>query len=230
MLKSVLKGWLGEKAGAIANWLYLPADTYHRLNDVTLMTENGTTQIDHVIVSRYGIFVVEAKNIDGWIFGDERSPHWTQVLHGRKHRFQNPLHQNYRHVMALGSLLGVEPDKLHSVVMFWGDAVFKTPMPPNVLTKGYASYIKSFQSVVFTDDEVRRIVDVIQAGRLQPSLATRHAHIKSLQARFDSTSTCPKCGSALVERQVSRGQRAGQRFLGCASFPRCRYTRELAEK
>jgi restriction system protein len=33
----------------------------------------GTTQIDHVVVSRYGIFVIETKNMTGWIFGDANS-------------------------------------------------------------------------------------------------------------------------------------------------------------
>lgn len=36
---------------------------------------------------------------------------------------------------------------------------------------------------------------------------------------------CPQCGSPLVERNAKRGQRAGQVFLSCADFPRCRYGR-----
>lgn len=36
--------------------------------------------------------------------------------------------------------------------------------------------------------------------------------------------SCPRCGSELVERQVKRGTNAGNTFLGCSSFPKCRYT------
>ena len=36
--------------------------------------------------------------------------------------------------------------------------------------------------------------------------------------------SCPRCGSELVERQAKRGTNAGNTFLGCSSFPKCRYT------
>jgi hypothetical protein len=78
------------------------------INNVTIPTPNGTTQIDHVIVSRYGVFVVETKNMDGWVFGDERNSHWTQSIFGKKYKFQNPLHQNYRHTKALSEFLGID--------------------------------------------------------------------------------------------------------------------------
>ena len=38
---------------------------------------------------------------------------------------------------------------------------------------------------------------------------------------------CPSCGSELVERQAKRGAHAGNAFLGCSAFPKCRYTEEL---
>jgi restriction system protein len=31
-------------------------------------------QIDHVVVSPYGVFVIETKAMDGWIFGSEKQP------------------------------------------------------------------------------------------------------------------------------------------------------------
>ncbi len=70
-LKSAIKGWVGEVQGTLAKKIFLDSRTYVDLNNITIPTGNGTTQIDHVIVSRYGIFVVEDKNMDGWIFGDE---------------------------------------------------------------------------------------------------------------------------------------------------------------
>lgn len=39
-------------------------------------------------------------------------------------------------------------------------------------------------------------------------------------------STCPRCGNKLVQRIARNGARSGERFLGCASFPKCRYTRD----
>ncbi|MFA0570919.1 nuclease-related domain-containing protein, partial [Vibrio gallaecicus] len=56
---------------------HLPASDYTLIKDVTLPTEEGTTQIDHVVVSKFGIFVVETKNMKGWIFGSKSQKQWT---------------------------------------------------------------------------------------------------------------------------------------------------------
>lgn len=136
-LNSNFKGWLGELKGLLAHRLLLDRRVYHSLHDVTLPTPEGTTQIDHILVSRFGVFVIEAKNFEGWIFGSEHSAQWTQNLYEHKSRFQNLLHQNYRHTQALSEYMRLPQEKLHSLVMFWGDCTFKTPLPHNVINKGY---------------------------------------------------------------------------------------------
>ncbi len=232
-ITTMLKGWVGEAKGGLAAKLFLDGKVYRSVNNVTLETGNGTTQIDHVIVSRFGVFVVEAKNYQGWIFGGENQAEWTQSLPGgKKFRFQNPLRQNYRHIKALSEFLGLPEDRFHSVVMFWGESQFKTPMPPNVLSRGYATYIKGKASVLFSDEEVEQMVGALQTGRMPAGLIkgleTRKAHLESLKARHSSTTQCPKCGSALAERTAKSGSRAGMKFLACTAFPKCRFTRDIA--
>lgn len=99
---SLFKGWFGEKQTQFDMWLKL-GEEYTRFHDVIVPTQNGSTQIDHLLISRFGIFVIETKNINGWIFGNEQSRQWTQSLYGKKYKFQNPLHQNYRHTKALAN-------------------------------------------------------------------------------------------------------------------------------
>ncbi|WP_339385147.1 nuclease-related domain-containing protein, partial [Vibrio paracholerae] len=41
-------------------------------------TEDGTTQIDHIVVSKFGVFVIETKYMKGWIFGSKDQKQWTQ--------------------------------------------------------------------------------------------------------------------------------------------------------
>ena len=55
-------------------------DEYHVLDDVVLNTERGTTQIDHVVVSKYGVFAIETKNYLGEIYGDDKRQQWTQII------------------------------------------------------------------------------------------------------------------------------------------------------
>ncbi|MCX7173750.1 MAG: nuclease-related domain-containing protein [Proteobacteria bacterium] len=186
-LLNSIKGWFGESAGSLAQWLMLDAAIYHSLKDVTILAADGSsTQIDHVIVSRHGIFVIEAKNMNGWIFGNEKDAQWTQSMPGgRKFRFQNPLRQNYRHTKVLSEFLGIDHGLFHSIVMFWGESTFKTPMPANVLSTGYTGYIKGKTGVLFSELEVLQIKEAIQTGRLPKTWATRREHIDSLKSRHD---------------------------------------------
>ena len=110
-------------------------DDYHLLNHITLKQGDGTTQIDHILVSRFGVFVIETKDYTGWIFANAEHATWTQATFNDKHKFQNPIHQNYLHVKAAQELLDFVPaSAIQSVVVFVGDAEFKTDMPSGVFT------------------------------------------------------------------------------------------------
>jgi hypothetical protein len=106
ILKSPLvKGFIGEKS-VTYQLNKLDKDKYFILNDITIPSVKGkTTQIDHVVVSEYGIFVIETKNYRGWIIGDEHSQYWTQVIYKRKEKLYNPIRQNYGHIKALEAIL-----------------------------------------------------------------------------------------------------------------------------
>lgn len=219
------KGYLGELLVRLLARLQLDEHTYRRLHNVTLDTPDGTTQIDHVFISVYGIFVLETKNMSGWIFGGEKQAQWTQKLYKRTFKFQNPLRQNYKHLKALEATLGVSTEHLHSVITFVGGSTFKTEMPANV-TQGsqFIRYMKSFQQPVFSEDDVDEMVQTLQSGRRAPTLATHREHVQNLERRSDPTAErqCPKCGSTLVVRTVKSGAKAGQQFWGCSAFPKCR--------
>lgn len=218
---------MGEIQGTIAKKVFLDPKIYLDLNNVTIPTLNGTTQVDHIIVSRYGIFVIETKNMHGWIFGDEKNAQWTQSIFGEKYKFQNPLHQNYRHTKALSEFLSIDHNKFISVIMFWGDCELKTSLPPNVMTRGYTSYIKSHTSELFSDQETQEIAIALKEGALPKGWSTSREHVASLKERFSSSSKCPKCGSVLVIRTAKSGANVGSKFFGCSQYPACRYVAKL---
>jgi hypothetical protein len=219
------KGHIGELLVRLfAHW-QLDKQTYRRLHNVTLNTPDGTTQIDHVFLSPHGIFVLETKNMSGWIFGSEKQAQWTQKLYKRTFKFQNPLRQNYKHLKALEATLGVNPEHLHSVITFVGGSTFKTEVPANVTQGiGFIRYIQSFQQPVFRAAEVDAMLHALQTGRRAPTLSTHREHVQNLKRRNDPTAEqqCPKCGSALVIRTRKTGANIGQQFWGCSTFPKCR--------
>lgn len=244
------KGMVGEWFLNLSITLFLDKREYRLLKNVTLPIEDGTTQIDHIIVSRFGVFVIETKNMKGWIFGNPSHKRWTQQIYRRKHQFQNPLHQNYGHVMTLKSLLGLADHQLHSIVYFIGDCSFKTPIPENVLRRGLITYIKRKTIPVLSSEEIGRIVDTIEQGRLAANWQTHKQHVAHLKARHGTAPiipvesnvtgrarktaepdtieashavpTCPKCGSTMILRTASRGENKGNPFWGCSGYPRCR--------
>lgn len=224
------KGHLGELLVRYAAHRRLDAHTYRRLHNVTLPTLDGTTQVDHVFVSVYGIFVLETKNMKGWIFGSEGQAQWTQKFPRRSFRFQNPLRQNFKHLKALETALGVAPEHVHSVITFVGGSTFKTQMPANVTQGGrFVRYIRSFQQVVFSEQEVDALFRALETGRLAPTRATHRAHVDNLKKRSDVSAErkCPRCGNALVVRTRKAGANAGEQFWGCSGFPKCRAVQSL---
>ena len=99
-----IKGFLGEKS--VAFFLsQLDPVKYKVINNIMLQSGNGTTQIDHVVVSNYGVFVIETKNYKGWIIGNEFDDYWTQVIFKRKEKLRNPIKQNFGHIQALKDAL-----------------------------------------------------------------------------------------------------------------------------
>ena len=57
----------------------LPSE-YYVMDDVVLNTVRGTTQIDHIVISKYGVFVIETKNYRGIIYGNDDSKKWNQNI------------------------------------------------------------------------------------------------------------------------------------------------------
>ncbi len=231
ILASVLKspwfkGIIGEFMVNLAAKLLLDKTKYHLLKNVTLPTDNGTTQIDHVIISKYGIFVVETKNMKGWIFGSQNQKNWTQKIFKHTNKFQNPIHQNYKHVKTLESLLQLNEEQIFSVIVFVGNSTFKTEMPENVTyTGGYIRYIKSKEQEILSDLEVQQIIQQIESGRLVASFKTNKEHVKHVKniiAEKNNIKSCPKCGGEMVKRTAKQGANKGNSFWGCTNFPKCR--------
>lgn len=181
------KGYVGEKIIELQAKKNLD-ENYIILNNTTLpVDKHHTTQIDHIIVSPYGIFVIETKNYKGWIFGGEHQKKWTQKLN-KSYSFQNPLHQNYKHTQVLGHILKdiVDPTFIYSLVIFTPSATFKTQMPKNVFnSKAWIDYVKSFQDEVISTIKVKQICLKIEKEALTRSFQTSKQHVKNLKKRTE---------------------------------------------
>lgn len=172
---------LGELQINLLTRLFLDKKIYHLIKNVTIPAGQGTTQIDHILVSRYGVFVVETKNMSGWIFGGENQKSWTQKHYKHSTTFQNPLRQNYKHTLALAELIGLDSKKIISVIVFIGKSTFKTPMPENV-TQGmdYIHFIKRKQTAILGEFEVGELINRIKERCLVQGRKTHRQHVDHL--------------------------------------------------
>lgn len=160
---------------------------YHLLNHITLKLSAGTTQIDHILVSRFGVFVIETKDYSGWIFANAKHATWTQVLYGRKFKFQNPLFQNFRHLQAVQDLLDFLPaDAVKPIVVFAGDAEFQTDRPAGVFTvPELIEYLRSCREELLSANRVQFCVGRLETARLAISKQTDLEHVQHLQRRYE---------------------------------------------
>jgi hypothetical protein len=164
---------------------FAPPD-YHLMNHVTIQMDDGTTQVDHILVSRFGVFVIETKDYNGWIFANARDATWTHVHYRQKFKFQNPIFQNYRHVRALQALLDFLPaDAITSVVVFTGSAEFKTEIPSGVVgIDQLVEYLRRHTREVMPLNRLQLCVGRLETARLAISRETDVEHVQSLARRF----------------------------------------------
>ncbi len=224
------KGAFGEFLVKVLPRLMLDKKQFHAFHNVMLATPDGTTQIDHIFVSKFGVFVVETKNMKGWIFGDSWQATWTQQIYKSKYKFQNPLRQNYKHTKALESLLSIPESAIYSVIVFVGESTFKTTMPDNVTyARGFIRYIKSKTQAILNDSQVQAVVSAIKSGNLKATFQAQRGHIRNLQSRSnpDSQQLCPKCGSLMFLRTSNNGKNHSKHFWGCSQYPKCRTIRSV---
>jgi Nuclease-related domain/Topoisomerase DNA binding C4 zinc finger len=226
--KSKIKGIFGEKkVGAILS--FLDKSQYKILNNVVLEREGRTSQIDHLVISDFGVFVIETKNYKGWILGSENSEYWTQVLFKRKEKLYNPIRQNNGHILSLKKCLAEFKNVNYiSIIVFSSSAEIKVKTETDITYPlRLLKVIRKYSAVTLSENEKQNIFDKVQADNVSGSYDKRQ-HIQSIKQRINSRdelikqNKCPYCTSELVLRKGKFGQ-----FLACSNFPRCKFTKNV---
>lgn len=175
----------GEALVSQALRAHFGAPDFHLMNHVTLALEDGSTQVDHILVSRFGVFVIETKDYKGWIFAEVGQRTWTQVVFRRKFKFQNPISQNLRHVQAVERLLAfLPPGAVKSVVVFTDRSTFKTDKPAGVVSLSeLPAHLRGFREEVMSMNRVQFCVGRLETMRLAISAQTDVEHVENLARR-----------------------------------------------
>lgn len=161
----------------------LDSTRYGVLHDVMIETEPGkTSQIDHVIVSQFGIFVIETKNYAGLIFGKEKDSNWTYVKHRSKYRFLNPILQNQGHMKALHQVLNIPMEVMISVIVFSRESELKIETETPVIYIGeLVKHVQSYRKLQITGPESVRLAKMIKLLNIT-DIGRRKAHVAYAQS------------------------------------------------
>ena len=229
----ILKGKKGE-AKVRRQLNKLPKDEYYCINDILIKTNRGYCQIDHIVISIYGIYVIETKNYTGWIYGHENSEKWTQSIYGNKTKFRNPIKQNWGHIYAIRNVLSdYGKIKYYSIVVFAGTAILKNvnSIIPVIYSKRlYKTIIgqKGIPSLSIREIEVisNKINEINIQGRKDKRKAKKEL-VKQIKTGIyernqkEKRLICPSCGGNLILRKGKYGK-----FYGCSNYPKCKYSKE----
>lgn len=217
--KPKVKGYLGELHTRKA-LDRLPKYEYYVINNLLLNLNGKTHQIDHVVISKYGIFVIETKQYHGFITGKKYDKYWIRHTKYNKYYYLNPIRQNYGHVKTIIDLIDlpeINEHVVHNIVCFSGSVNLMVEHNGEIvscdnLPRKIMSYI---DSVVYNPDMIMDILSYNNSGKIKDKI--KHS-IDTGRKKKDKYITCPKCGGNLVQKVGIYGN-----FIGCSNYPMCRY-------
>ncbi|EKY22068.1 nuclease-related domain-containing protein [Clostridium celatum] len=225
--KSKVKGYIGEIIVS-KRLSKLNKKKYKVINNILLKAPNTTTQIDHIVISIYGIFVIETKNYKGIIKGNEYDHNWIQILFNKKETLRNPIKQNNGHIIALKNIIPeLKYKKINSIIAFTKRAKLNINVETDVVYCNKINrIIKKNKEREFTIEEVNNIYGKLKELNIN-SLRERKVHIKSIKRSVKKAkkrlnkNRCPRCGGKLKKRHNRYGS-----FKGCKNYPGCTFRME----
>lgn len=211
----------------------LNRNEYWVYNDILLCDGDHTTQIDHLVISRFGVFVIETKNIHGKIYGGSNSEFWKQYLPDtgykrnrftQEHQLRNPLWQNNGHIKALRKLVFGNDVPIHGIVVFPMNTELNISSDEPVLGMlEVVPYIEEFMSYIISEEQMASYHEKLM-GVISTSESKREQHLVNISQNKEhrnvsvASGKCPRCGGELVLRSGLYG-----RFYGCSNYPACKY-------
>ncbi|MNV35085.1 Nuclease-related domain protein [compost metagenome] len=195
---------------------------YKVINNVTIRNKHtgNLSQIDHVIVSIFGVYVIETKNHKGSITGDSDDLLWKQHLEDSFREMYSPVRQNIGHIRALESILG-RGICYFPIICFLNTTSLLTTSDDNtpvIFADNLYDEIVKHRYMIYMLGEVDDMVRLIQSENIRDEevLKEHREYLKNLIRSKSKPVCCPKCGSVAVLRTPDDIPRF------CSLFPNCK--------
>lgn len=195
------------------------------INNIMINDNGKSRQIDHILISEHGIFVIETKNFAGAIYGKETSTEWKQYLNGKCFKFKNPIHQNYGHLEIVKNILHNITEEIYSVVIFTSRSNLRIETAtPVVYDRHIVNFINNKPKILdsITIDQAYEVINQ-NAIVNEETIKEHNSNVKQYiqyKEEIANKGVCPRCGGKLIQRNGKNGT-----FFGCSNYPKCRYTK-----
>ncbi|HET7627138.1 MAG TPA: nuclease-related domain-containing protein [Bacillales bacterium] len=235
--KSNRKGELGEYKIDI-QLAQLPKDCEF-ISDLMIKnakSRSGFSQVDHVIVTPFGLFVIETKNYQGKIYGNRERKKWR--ING-KFEMYNPFLQNFGHIKAIQALLPEYKDVAYiSIVSFTKRCTFAVdPELRKIQSNELIVYDTELSEFIqrklvlmpklgiepcLSSEAIKDILERLTKANITDSSA-RETHIAKIKDKIEKTNTaakpsrkgkCKTCGKGVSEKVEKFCLSQKQRFGG----------------
>ena len=210
-------GKIGESE--VARELSKLGKGYIILNDLYIPKDNGgTSQIDHLVISEHGIFVIETKNHGGTVIGNEEDLYWEHInSYGKSNKMYSAIRQNEGHIDTLSKFLELNKEIFSSLIVFNGNVDISAIRSDKVIKTDrlVSTILQHRNKKVF--DIAKVVIDI---NNIHTTKGDKRKHIKDVKKQINSNyGECPQCGNKLVLRTSKYGK-----FIGCSNYPKCTYT------
>jgi hypothetical protein len=268
-IQALKNGYEAEKQNAYYIDFYLnDSKNIVVLHDIRIQHNGQTAQIDHMLISRFGIELLESKSFTGeTTINDDLSI--TVKYNGKNKSFENPIEQSKRHAKILHEFINKNFNLGKRIEILGGFPIDnivllnpKTTITNKKLPQGFFradSYISKrvekidnlnaldvikFASKMIKIDTVKKIANFLVENHTPlhfdyekkykvPNKTVAVEKVQTLQKETPQVkdiltvgSPCPFCKSPLVLRNATKDKP----FLGCSSFPKCRFTRRVTKE
>jgi len=142
----------------------LDSSVYKVLNDVVLVVNGNSLKIDHIVVSKYGVFVIKTKYYKGYIIGNRDSIKWSIRQNIKKWYISNPIIENDKVVKSVCNVLSLDKDKVFNIVCVPDICRLEVRDAQELVKYGnLASKIKMYDKILIKD--VDSVVAAIERGK-----------------------------------------------------------------
>lgn len=131
------------------------------INDLTFSDGAHEVHVDHIVINKQGIHVIETENLAGIIYGKESDTEWEQTLeHGKvKKKIYSPIKQNSGHIYSLKKVLNTDvPFFSYIVFTGRGSLAVKTTHVPVEYPLAFSQALKN--------KKAQEVLDVKQAEEI----------------------------------------------------------------